>query len=299
MAVNVSIDAISDGMIAQLAATMVPAPGSPVSALRPAYIAQRYTGAEFSSAEGFKRGITGRCPALLVRHAGTRTLRTYVGRRVDRVESTFVVIVATDSHRSKDGRRSLFVLAEGVRHHLGSHSFGLAINPLRFQRVDVLRDDEQLLALAVAFTTKHRVDYTIDAGDDTIEELHGQVIDASVTHSPKPHEPTVVMHGTSGATLYAWRFAGIDSDGKRTLLSDSAEAFGPDTLDGDNFARISWDAVPGIALYEVSRYSVDGGTTNTGVIGTTTGTSFDDTGLSVINATPPDSHHFDINEGLV
>ncbi len=177
MATNVTQDAILDAMVAQIAAQMVPATGEPVSASRPIRSVQRYMGAEFTSAEGLKRGITGRCPAIRVRYAGSKSLKTHVGRRVDRVESTYSVICCTDDERGKDSRKSLLPLVESIRSVVGSRAFSLSVNPMRWRQTDVLRDDEQLLAYSLTFVTRHYVDYTVDPGDEVIESASGDIKD--------------------------------------------------------------------------------------------------------------------------
>lgn len=167
MATNVSIDSLADAMVAKLQAS-IPSARS----------VQRYAGAEFTTEEGFKRGIAGRCPALRVRHAGTKTLKTTIGRRVDRVESTFSIVVCSDSHRSKDDRASLLAVAEQVRNFIGSRAFGLMVTPARFRSMDPLRDDDKMLAYAVTFTVRHRVDYTVNPGTDRMLEYSGDIINA-------------------------------------------------------------------------------------------------------------------------
>src|SRR5678815_1066325 len=122
MATNVSIASILDATVAQLSAQLVPSPlGSPVTSQKPVFTCQRYMGGEFRTEEGLTRGIAGRCPALRVRFAGSKSVKTTIGRRVDRVESAIQVIVASDSHRSKDDRKKLLAIAESVRRFVGSH----------------------------------------------------------------------------------------------------------------------------------------------------------------------------------
>src|SRR5262245_23743511 len=145
MSTNVSIDSIADAMVTQLAAQLAPATGQSVSSLRPVRTVQRYMGNELTNPEAFKRGVAGRCPAIRVRPVGTRKISTTIGRRVDRVESTFSVYVISDSQRGKDDRKSVLPLVESVRKYVGSHSFGLAVNPMRYQRTEVIRDDDQAL----------------------------------------------------------------------------------------------------------------------------------------------------------
>lgn len=167
MATNVSIDALCDSIVDKLVAA-VPAARS----------VARYAGAEFTTEEGFKRGVAGRCPALRVRHRGTRTLSTTIGRRTERVESTFSIVVCSDSVRSKDDRASLFAVGESVRQFIGSRAFALMVTPARFRSMDALRDDDKMLAYAVTFTIRHRVDYTVNPGTDQMLGYSGDIINA-------------------------------------------------------------------------------------------------------------------------
>jgi hypothetical protein len=176
MATNVTQDEILDAMVSQLADKLVP-DGSALTSEKPVRSVQRYMGSEFTVQNGFRQGIAGRCPALRVRYAGSRALKTHFGRRVDRIESNFSIVVVTDDESGKERRKTLLTLAEAVRKHVGSHRFALEINPMRWQRTDVLRDDEQMLAYAITFTTKHRVDYTVDPGEDVLESASGEITD--------------------------------------------------------------------------------------------------------------------------
>lgn len=179
MATNVAVDAIADAMVTQL--SQLVNTGGAVTTLKPVRTVQRYLGAEFQTPEGFKRGIAGRTPALRVRFAGTKTLKRTIGRRVDRVESTFSVVVASDQHHDKDKRTAVLALAETVRRLVGSRSFGLAETPARYISTETIRDEEQLLALAVVFAVRHHVDYTIDPGTDLLDEYTGTIVNTDPT----------------------------------------------------------------------------------------------------------------------
>jgi len=297
MATNVAMDVVLDAMVAQLAAQLVPATGQPITSLKPVHNVQRYMGSEFRTAEGLKRGIAGRTPAVRVRYAGTRKLTTTIGRRVDRVESAFSFIVASDKHHDKDSRKDIIALTESVRNLISSRMWGKQINPMRFQRMDTLRDDEQLMAIALTFTTRHRVDYTIDPGTDTMLETRGSIVNAAVAHTSTPHGPTVTPMGTPGATTWTYGIVGIDAAGLRTLIGTTGStSTGAATLNGVNFNRLTWAAKAGIVSYEIERLTA-GGTPNTiGKIGTTAALTFDDTGLVSLGATPPDSLHVDLHD---
>lgn len=286
MATNVAIDGLLDSMVTQLSANITAARS-----------VQRYMGGEFQSAEGLKRGVAGRCPALRVRWAGSKTLRTTIGRRVDRVESTFNVIVASDDQRGRDSRKTTLAIAESVRNFIGSRAFGLSVTPARWQSTNTLRDADDLLALSVVFTVRHRVDYSISAGTDVMLDSKGSIVNAAVAHTSTPHGPTVTPQGAPGSTSWSYALVGIDSTGLRTLVSPiGTTTTGTGTLNGSNFNRLDWAAKAGIVTYEIERSAAGGVPNTTGVIGSTSLLTFNDTGLAVLGATPPDSLHVDLHD---
>lgn len=189
MATNVPADSILDAMVTQLS-TLVNTGGA-VSVQKPVHTCQRFLGAEFKLDEAMKRGIAGRCPAVRVQWAGTRGIRTTIGRRVERVESTFKVYVASDNQHGRDSRKGLLALTETVRSLVGSRAFGLPMTPTRFRSFDTVIDDDALMAVCLTFTALHRVDYTIDPGLDTMLDFDGSITNSDPTDT-KPLE--VDMH---------------------------------------------------------------------------------------------------------
>jgi hypothetical protein len=297
VATNVSVDSILDAMVTQLSTEMVPTTGDPITTLKPIRTCARYLGKEFEMGEGQKRGIAGRCPAVRVQWAGTRTIRTTIGRRTDRVESTFKVIVASDNQHGRDLRTPLLALAETVRSLVGSRAFGLPMAPTRYRQTETKIDEDAMLALELSFTALHRVDYSIDPGSDTMIGEEGTIINAAVAQTSLPHAPTVTPQGTAGTTTWSYAIVGIDADGLRTLISPTGTtATGAATLNGTNFNTVTWDAYDGIATYEISRRAAGGTPATTGVIGSTALLTFNDTGLAVTGNTPPDSLHVDLDE---
>lgn len=295
MATNVAADSILDAMVSQLN-TLVNTGGA-VTALKPVHTCQRFMGAEFKLDQGMKRGIAGRCPAVRVQWAGTRSIRTTIGRRVDRVESTFKVYVASDNRHGRDARAPLLALVETVRSLIGARAFGLPITPTRYRSTNTVIDEDSLMAVALTFTALHRVDYCIPPGTDTMVDAAGSIVNAAVAHTSTPHAPTVTPQGAPGATAYGYGVVGIDAAGLRTLISPTGStATGAATLNGSNFNRVTWAARAGCVSYEIERVSSGGAPATTGVIGTTALLTFDDTGLAVLSATPPDSLHVDTHE---
>ncbi len=297
MATNVAVADLVDAMVTQLG-ELVPPTGSAVTTARPVRTVQRYVGAEFTTDEGFKRGIAGRTPALRVRYTGSRSLRTTIGRRIDRVESAFSVVVASDNQHGRDERHSpTLELCETVRHLVSSRQFSLPITPMCWQRTEILRDDDKCLAMAVTFTARHRADYTIEPGDQVMETYAGVLVNADVSHSPAPHLPTLAVHGTTGATSWGYALVGIDEDDKRTLISPTGStAIGNATLSSTNYIRLTWPEVEGVVSYEISRVTAGGTPATTGVIGETENLYFNDTGIAVSGSTEPDSVHVEIEQ---
>ena len=282
MAVNVSIDSITTGIIAAIAAITPAAYNVAVSVDKPVRQVQRYVGGEFDDEEGFRRGLAGRCPAVRVRFAGSRSIRRTVGRRTDRVESTFGIVCISDLHQSSGSREGLKAVVEKIRHVVTARSFSLPISPMRFVKIDLLRDTDQMLAYVLVLSTRHYVDYTIDPGADTLNSASGEIVDASTTLSPRPHAPTLTVVGTSGSASISYFIVAIDVDGLRTLRGDTATiTTAPDTIDSSNLVRLTWAAVPGAATYEVTRVG-------DGVIGTTAALTLDDVGQAASGDTTPE-----------
>ncbi len=170
----VTRDAILDGMVAALA-NVTAVTGEALSDDRYLYSTGRYMG-ELGSEEAFKRGVAGRCPAVRVAFVSDRSLRTTIGRRVDYIEGTFAVVVFSDSSKSKDDRDSLLRTSEKVQKLLGARSLGLEIKPLRHRATGEIAAVEHCTAYNVTFSTRYRVDYTIDPGTDVMQSASGEVL---------------------------------------------------------------------------------------------------------------------------
>src|SRR5262245_20048179 len=98
-----------------------------------------------------------------------------------------------------------------------------------------------------------------------------------ITFIANPGAPTVTPQGATGAASYSYKIVGVDSKGAVTAASTAGStATGNATLNSSNFNRVSWSAVTAASSYQVWRTA--GGATQ-GLVGTATGTSFDDTGF--------------------
>lgn len=285
MAVNVDMDTVLDEIVDQILDGLVPESGDPVTADRPLYVAQRYMGSDLSTEEILKRVVAGRTPAALVRHVGDRSIRTVVGRRVDRVESEIAVIVCSDRQDGRDERKALIAIAESVRGAVGARMYDQPMSPLRWTKTETLRDTSELLALSLSFTTKHRVDYTIDPGLDTIETVAGSIFAGEILLLP-----TLATAGTAGSTVYGYRVDYLDADGARYEGQAARITTGPATLTGTNYIAITWEEFDGAASYEVVRVESEGIPSTVGTIGATSLLTFDDTGLATTSALLPEPY---------
>ena len=97
-----------------------------------------------------------------------------------------------------------------------------------------------------------------------------------------PSGPAVNPQGSLGTTTYTYYVVAKDYEGNRTLVSNSGLTnAGNSTLNGSNFNRITWSAIPGAKNYDILKSS-----TST-LLGTVTGTQLDDTGQATSAYTPP------------
>jgi phage gp37-like protein len=171
VATTITRDQVLDAMVAQLA-PLKPAVGGAVSPTKYVRDIARYAG-EFSTQQALLRGMAGRTPAVLLAFSGERTISTTIGRKVDKVEGTYVAVCCSDSERSRDDRASVFRLMNDVRGLLGARRLGLAMHPLRYVGDQLILDDEQTLAYGVRFTTRYRVDFTKPASYDALLSTDG------------------------------------------------------------------------------------------------------------------------------
>jgi hypothetical protein len=166
-------DAILDGIVTALE-DVTAAVDLPVSSTRYLHSVGRYMG-ELSSEEAFRRGVAGRCPAVRVAFVSDRSLRTVIGRRLDYIEATFACVVFSDNAKSKDARETLLRTTEKVQKLLASRALGLEIKPLRHRATAEIGAIEHCTAYNVTFSTRYRVDYTINPGLDVMQTATGDV----------------------------------------------------------------------------------------------------------------------------
>lgn len=103
-----------------------------------------------------------------------------------------------------------------------------------------------------------------------------------------PRAPTITNIGTAGSTGYTYKVVARLSDGSVTAASSGgATTTGHAILNTVQFNRITWSKVEGAYDYAIYRTASSGTPSSTGLIGTTTGTTFDDTGIAGDSATAP------------
>lgn len=106
-----------------------------------------------------------------------------------------------------------------------------------------------------------------------------------------PGVPTVTPQGASGSTTWGYRISARwnpwgSVSGETLAGTEGQTTTGNATLNGTNFNRITWTAVSYAADYRIYRVTAGGTPSSTGLIGTATSTTFDDTGLAGSGAVP-------------
>jgi len=115
------------------------------------------------------------------------------------------------------------------------------------------------------------------------------VLGGGLNQLATPSSPTVTPQGTTGAQRWDYTITAVNAYGGETLASSAGTtATGNATLTGTNFNRVTWSAVSGATSYKIYRTFTTGATspTTTGLVGSTTGTSFDDTGFAAAGSAP-------------
>lgn len=103
-----------------------------------------------------------------------------------------------------------------------------------------------------------------------------------------PGSPLVSPQGTPGSKTISYKITAYNATGESDASQAKTITTGATTLTGTNFNRLTWTAVPGAVGYKVYRTATNGTSpTTTGLIGTSTTTTFDDTGLAGDSASAP------------
>src|SRR6185312_2023743 len=95
-----------------------------------------------------------------------------------------------------------------------------------------------------------------------------------------PGSPLVSPQGTPGAKTISYKITAYNSTGESDASQAKTITTGDTTLTGTNYNQLTWTAVPGATGYKIYRTATNGTPSTTGYIGTTTGVTFNDTGLA-------------------
>ncbi|MBT9171431.1 MAG: hypothetical protein DDT18_01807 [Actinobacteria bacterium] len=101
-----------------------------------------------------------------------------------------------------------------------------------------------------------------------------------------PGAPTVTPQGITGTTTWGYRITARSSVGETLASTEGRTTTGNAILGATNFNRVAWTAVDGAVDYRIYRTTAGGTPSTTGLIGTTTSLTFDDTGLAASGAVP-------------
>jgi hypothetical protein len=105
-----------------------------------------------------------------------------------------------------------------------------------------------------------------------------------------PSAPTITQGGTASSVHWSYTVASVMADGVTITAPPAATTTTTGELDlnGTNYNIIAWTPVAGAASYNIYRTFVGGGASpsTTGLIGNSTTSPFDDTGLAATTAAP-------------
>lgn len=101
------------------------------------------------------------------------------------------------------------------------------------------------------------------------------------TVPPQPAAPAIAPQGTAGTRTWQYFIVATNATGNSDPGAISTLTTGPATLSTEHFLRLTWAAVAGATQYKVMRLTSGGTPAQTGLIATTTATTFDDVGLAV------------------
>lgn len=102
-----------------------------------------------------------------------------------------------------------------------------------------------------------------------------------------PGSPLVSPQGTPGATTVRYKITAVNAVGESDASQAGVTTTSAATLNGTNFNRLTWTAVPGAVSYNVYRTTAPTNPATTGKIGNTANTTLDDTGLAGDSSTEP------------
>lgn len=102
-----------------------------------------------------------------------------------------------------------------------------------------------------------------------------------------PGAPLVSPQGTTGAKTITYKLTAVNAVGESAVSQSKSISTAATTLNSTNYNQLTWVAVPGAVSYNVYRTATNGTPSTTGLIGNTSSTTFNDTGLAGDSATAP------------
>jgi hypothetical protein len=175
-----TVDGVLTGMMAALA-TIAPVTGVALAGTHYLRVLDRYVAGTITGVNAEKindkllmvNGAAGRTPAVLVDYLGDRPIRTTVGYKSARTESTYIAICVADPKRVNREKAvgtvpGIFEVAADVQRLLASRRFGFNMAPLRYTGIAVIAETPGAYAWGVKFLSQRHVDYTKKAAYDTL-----------------------------------------------------------------------------------------------------------------------------------
>jgi hypothetical protein len=120
-------------------------------------------------------------------------------------------------------------------------------------------------------------------GEPVSDSEHGGLV---VGPLDTPAAPTITPQGTPGSTTWGYKITAFSESGETMASIEGQTTTGAATLDGTNFNRVTWAAVPGASRYGIYRSTAGGTPSTTGEITEVSGLQFDDTGQAASGSEP-------------
>jgi hypothetical protein len=95
-----------------------------------------------------------------------------------------------------------------------------------------------------------------------------------------PGALSVTPQGPSGTRTWQYYVVAVNANGNSLPGPFGTTTTGAATLSSTSYNRLAWSPVAGATSYKVMRYAAGGTPATTGLVATTTGTAFNDTGAT-------------------
>jgi hypothetical protein len=103
----------------------------------------------------------------------------------------------------------------------------------------------------------------------------------------RPTSLALTVAGTAGATTYGYKVSALVGSRESLPCEEVSVTTGNATLGAVNYNTLTWASVLGATSYRIYRNTSGGTPATTGLIGTATGVTFNDTGIAVSSTTIP------------